>query len=245
MNARSLVTYSLAMATLGLGAITNLAAAQVGYPPRQSPFRDLIETQAVTVYSGYYRAKLDPARVAPRSGPMVGVNYQWRASGPANITVDLARVESERKVLDPEISNTCPAASRDCKLVGQFRWPLYMADVGLALALTGARSFYGFVPELRGGAGLISDFHTQPDIGDFTFGTRFAFNWGAGVRWVPVRSRYQVRLDVLNRLYSVRYPDSYYRTADDGTVIFTDAQNRSAWLNNPAITIGVSYLFSR
>jgi hypothetical protein len=224
---------------------TGAAHAQVGYPPPQSPFRDLRETQAITIYSGYYRAKLDPARIAPRSGPMIGINYQWRASGPANITVDLSRISSERNVLDPERLENCPAASRECKSLGFFRWPLYTADVGLALALTGARSFYHFVPEIRAGGGLISDFHTEPDVGEFGFGTRFAFNWGAGIRWVPENSRYQVRLDLLNRLYSVKYPDTYFRIADDDSRIFGLDQSRTAWLNNPALTLGLSYRFSR
>ena len=220
------------------------AGAQVGYPPRQSPFRDLRETQEVSFYGGWFVAKTDPGRVAPQSGPLVGAHYAWRAGGPAHITFDVSRVESERLVLDPERPQTCPAASRECKYLGSWRWPLYFADAGVALALTGARSFYGFVPQLRGGLGFVSDFHTQPDVGDFAFGTRFALSWGAGIRWVP-GNRFQVRADFMNRLYSVRYPDTYYLTAEDGTSIFDGGQSRTAWLNNPAMTIGVSYLFAR
>jgi hypothetical protein len=218
--------------------------AQVGYPPLQSPFRDLRETQEFTFFAGWYRAKKDPARVVPRSGPMIGGHYQWRASGPANITFDLARVESERRVLDPEISETCASADRECKYLGTYRWPLYMADAGVALALTGARSFFRIVPELRGGLGIATDFHSRADVGEFGFGTRFALSWGAGFRWVP-GGRYQLRADFINHLYSVRYPESYYQPADDGTSVFTIDQSRTAWLNNPAFTIGFSYLFSR
>ncbi len=121
---------------------------------------------------------------------------------------------------------------------------MYMADLGLALALTGSRSFLRLVPEVRAGLGLASDFHTQPDVGNFAFGTRFAFTWGAGIRWVP-GNRFQLRADVINHLYSVRYPDQYYMPAGDGTSIFPADQSRSAWLNNPAFTIGLSYLFAR
>ena len=92
--------------------------------------------------------------------------------------------------------------------------------------------------------GVVTDFHTQPDIGDFAFGTRFAFTWGAGIRWVP-GGRYQLRADITNHLYSVRYPASYYLSAPDNSTIFTTRQSRSAWLNNPGFSIGVSYLFSR
>jgi hypothetical protein len=221
------------------------ASAQVGYPPAQSPFRDLRERQEVTFFTGWYLAKKDPARVAPQSGPLVGAHYQWRASGPANITFDFARVETERRVLDPERDeSSCAADSLECKYLGTMRWPMYMADLGLALALTGSRSFLRLVPEVRAGLGLASDFHTQPDVGNFAFGTRFAFTWGAGIRWVP-GNRFQLRADVINHLYSVRYPDQYYMPAGDGTSIFPADQSRSAWLNNPAFTIGLSYLFAR
>jgi hypothetical protein len=235
----------LAVVVSGLALWThNELLAQVGYPPQRSPYRDLQETQEVSFFSGYYRAKLDPARVAPRSGPIVGIHYQWRSQGPVNLTADFSRVTSERRVLDPERSATCAAANRECKYLGTFRWPLYIADAGLALSATGARSFFRLVPDLRVGVGIATDFHTRADVGDFGFGTRFAFNGGVGIRWVP-GGRYQIRADFMNHLYSVKYPEKYYQAADDGTVIFDANQSRTAWLNNPGITIGVSYLFSR
>jgi hypothetical protein len=229
------------------------SGAQVGYPPHRSPFRDLPETMEASMYSGWFKARKDPGGVAPRSGPIVGLMYQWRMGGPSNLAVDLGRVASERRVLDPERVATCagptptspPDTSVACKSLGTFRWPLYMLDLGYALNVTGARSFYNFIPQARVGIGIATDFHSKPDVGDFAFGTRFALNWGAGVRWIPGGGRYQLRADLLNRMYSVKYPATYYTQADDGSTIFTLRQNRTAWLNNPALTFGVSYLFSR
>jgi hypothetical protein len=229
------------------------AVAQVGYPPQQSPYRDLRESMEVTFYSGYYRAKKDPARVAPVSGPIFGAHYQWRAGGPANLTFDVARIASERRVLDPEKKGStvvgtdttvCVLTEESCKSAGIYRWPLYSFDGALAMALTGERSFLRMVPEVKAGFGVVTDFHSQPDVGQFGFGTRFALTWGAGLRLLP-GGRYSFRADITNRLYSVKYPVNYYVPADDGTTIFTARQSRSAWLNNPAFTFGVSYMFSR
>lgn len=234
-------------------ACASTAVAQVGYPPHQSPYRDLRESMEVTFYSGYYRAKKDPARVAPVSGPILGAHYQWRAGGPANLTLDVARISSERRVLDPERKGStvvgtdttvCAVTEVTCKSAGVYRWPLYSIDGALAMALTGERSFLRMVPEVKAGFGVVTDFHSQPDVGQFAFGTRFALNWGAGLRLLP-GGRYSFRADITNRLYSVKYPVSYYVPADDGTMIFTQRQSRSAWLNNPAFTFGVSYMFSR
>jgi hypothetical protein len=232
---RGVVLLSICVAPLG---------AQVGYEPRKSPFHDLQTTQEISFFSGYYRAKKDPARVAPQSGAYAGVHYQWRTSGPANITATIGRVASQRQVLDPEKNGVCNGdTTRACKLVGTFRWPLYTFDAGLALALTGSRSFFRLVPEVKAGLGVASDFHSKQDVGDFEFGTRFALTWGAGIRWVP-GGQFQLRADLNNHLYSVKYPQPYYDPAPDGTVIFTRRQSTTAWLNNPSFTLGVSYLFS-
>ena len=238
-----MVRNSLAVAAI-IVCIGSQLGAQVGYPPNKSPFRDLRETQEITLFTGYYRAKADPARIAPQSGPMIGAHYQWRPSGPANLSLSVARVASERRVLDPEVTADCAtAALGNCKVIGTFRWPVYLFDAGFALSLTGARSFFRLVPEVKAGMGIASDFHSNPDVGDFAFGTRFAFSWGAGIRYVP-GGRYQLRADLTNHLYTVKYPITYYQAASDGSSILTN-QSRSAWLNNPGFTIGVSYLFSR
>lgn len=234
----------LAVATAMFCAGSGLGA-QVGHDPSTSPYRDLTESHEVTLFSGYYLARTDPAGVVPQRGPMAGALYQWRPSGPANLNFSFARVASERDVLDPERNATCtPSAVSNCKVIGTFRWPLYLFDAGFAMSLTGARSFYRLVPELKFGLGVASDFHTSPDVGDFAFGTRFAFTWGAGIRWLP-GGRYQLRADLLNHLYSVKYPDSYFQPAPDGSAILNPTKSKSSWLNNPGFTIGVSYLFSR
>lgn len=236
MTSRSLLLCAAVFCAAELGA-------QVGYPPNQSPFRDLEQTQEVTAFTGWYHGRSDPLQVAPRSGPLAGLLYQWRASGPANLTASITRVSSERNILDPEAANTC-TNKPNCKLVGSFRWPLYFFDAGLAMSLTGARSFFRIVPDLKMGIGLLSDFHTRSDVGDFAVGTRFAFSWGAGFRWVPGGS-YQMRVDYINRLYSIRYPEAYIIPAPDQSIILDADRNRTVWLNNPSVSIGLSYLFSR
>jgi opacity protein-like surface antigen len=226
-------------------AAAPLAAQVVGHVPSQSPFRDLDFAQELTFYSGYYKAKKDPAQVAPQSGPILGVHYQWRAGGPVSITADLSRLATERRVLDPEASETCSgAATESCKLIDTYRWPVYFADAGVALNVTGSRSYFRMVPQLRGGIGFATDFHTKPDVGDFAFGTRFAFQWGAGIIWAP-GGRYQLRVDYMNHLYSLKYPELYYRPAEDNSTVLSNDQDRGFWLNSPRLTLGVSYLFSR
>jgi len=210
--------------------------AQVGYPPSRSPYIDLEHAQEFTFIAGEYHAHRDPANVGPQSGLLLGAHYEWRAGGPAHLTAEFARVSSDRRLINPFKPAT---AGRE---LGQTGRPLYTGDVGLGLSLTGGKSWHHIVPEIGGGMGLISDFHAQADSGGFKFGTRFALTWGAGIRVVP-GGNWQIRGDIKNRLYTIGYPQTYYVAPAGGTAVIPQTQAKSFWTNNPAFTLGLSYLF--
>ncbi len=214
------------------------AQAQVGYPPERSPYNDLEYHQDVSAIVGYYHAKRDPVNVAPQSAPMVGLLYAWRAGGPVYLTGELDRISSNRRLLDPTKSEP----GRD---LGTRANALYDVDLSLALALTGFKSWHELQPIIKGGLGMVSDFKGT-DPGGFDFGTRFAFSWGGGVRLVS-GGRVAFRADINNRLYTISYPQAYYNapTSGGGNAILTTSQPKSLWTNNTALTIGISYQFSK
>ena len=213
------------------------AGAQVGYPPERSPYRDIEFRQELTLLTGYFSASTDPAKVAPRSGPLLGARYDVRVGGPASLTVRAARVFSERNIVNPVLSG-------DARTVGTEAWPLYVSDVGITLALTGQKSLHRLVPVLNAGAGVVSDFR-KADVGGFRIGTAFALNFGGGVRWVP-GGPFQLRADVTDYLYQISYPGTYFSApAGGGEAVLGGSQGRSVWKHNAAITVGASYLFFR
>jgi hypothetical protein len=212
-------------------------AQEVGHPPERSPYRDLEYRQEVSLFTGYYVASKDPAGVAPQSGPMVGARYDIRVAGPAQLTVRGAHVFSRRTIIDPRE----PAATR---VLGEHDWGLLLADVGITLNLTGQKSIWGFVPVLSSGLGIASDTRTRADPGGYKFGTAFALNVGGGVRWVP-GGRFQLRADVQDVLYNVKYPTTFYDIASDGSSVLEPQQTRTRWKHNAALTVGGSYLFFR
>jgi len=226
----------LAPMVAGLFALHGtVAVAQVGYPPASSPYRDLEYAQELTIVGGQFHGHRDPLFVGPQSGLLLGAHYEWRAGGPANLVGDISRIESDRRQVDPAKIGTA-------RELGTVSRPLYSATIGLGLNLTGAKSWHHFVPEVGGGLGLVSDFHGQPDLGGFKFGTRFALYWGGGIKWVPA-GRWQVRGDLTNRLYTLAYPESFYIAPTGGTAVAGSTQAKSFWMNNPALTIGISRLF--
>ena len=224
------------IALMGLGGM--LAAplsAQVGYPPARSPYVDLEFTQELTAIGGWYHGHRDPANVGPQSGAITGLHYEWRAGGPAHLIAEVARISSDRRQINPFATG----AARE---IGTVSRPLYSGDFDLGLSLTGGKSWHRIVPEVFGGLGLISDFHSKADTGGFKFGTRFALNVGTGIRIVP-GGRWQIRGDIKDRMYTLGYPQTFYQIPSGGTAVVAPTQAKSFWNHNPAFTFGLSYLF--
>ena len=218
-------------------AAQSAATPQVGYPTNRSPFRDLEYRQELTIFGGRFKAGTEPAAVAPSSGPMVGARYEITVGGPAQMYVRGSRVFSERRALDP----TKPAATR---FLGVSDIPLYLADLGVSVNLTGQRSFHGIVPSLAVGAGVASTLSSKVEKDPYKFGTTFAFSFGGGLRILPT-DRIQIRIDGGTHMYQIHYPTEYSTPASDNTSVIPSDQPKSFWKSNPSITAGLSYLFFR
>jgi hypothetical protein len=212
------------------------ASAQVGYPPEKSPFRDLDFKQELAAMLGWYAAAKDPAGTAPQSGPVLGLRYDVRLGGPASLTSRISYVNSKRTILDPEKTGSS-------KVLRTQQWPLWLADVGLTMNLTGTKSYRSLVPLATFGLGIASDFK-KPDVNGYKFGTSFAISMGLGVRWIRSQ-RMQLRADVTDELYSIKYPTSFFQAASDGTTILPANRSQSTWKHNAVMTLGASYMFFR
>ena len=215
------------------------AGAQVGYPPERSPYKDFEPRHELSLSLGIDESSRDPAGVAPHGGMVVTGRYQWRAGGPAYLFTQFSRIGAQRNVIDPSRSGAA-------RSLGDRSWPTYAMDLGLGLGLTGGKSWHDLLPMVNLGAGLVSDFQSGADVGGYKFGTRFAFNWGAGVRWVPSGQRWGLRADITNRLYTYSYPASYFTApTSGGTAVLNNTQPKSGWTNHAAFTLGIAYNFGR
>jgi len=212
-----------------------LSAQQVGYPPAASPFTDLEYKQEITPFGGWVTARSDAANILPQSASLVGLRYQVFIGGPVSFDASFSRMASVRNVIDP----TQIATKR---LLGTADAAVYGVDVGIALGLTGRKSWHRLVPEIRAGGGIVSS-EAKDDVSGYTFGTPFALTFGGGLKFVS-RGRLQIRADVGERLFKQKYPDSYYQPASDNTTVLTN-ESRSFWTNQTLLTVGVSVLFDR
>ena len=222
---------------LALAFSVATAGAQVGHLPAESPFVDLEVGHELTFFGGFFKAGRDPVGVAPRSGPIYGLRYEKSVGGPASLLVRFGRVSSERYAIDP--TKTGAAAQLGRRSVG-----LNLIDVNVAVNLTGQKSWHSLVPVVTLGAG-VATCACSVELDPYKFGTPFAFSFGGGLRYVP-GGRFQLRVDVNDYLYQLKYPSAYFVAPAAGAPPAAPAkQAKSFWKNNPAITLGASYLFFR
>jgi hypothetical protein len=101
------------------------------------------------------------------------------------------------------------------------------------------------MPMVGAGLGLISNAKAA-DVGGFRFGTRFAFPWSVGVRYVPGGGSFQLRADIKDWMYTISYPQAYFTSSTTGeTAIAPSTAPTSRWTNNFAMTVGGSFTFKR
>jgi hypothetical protein len=214
------------------------AWAQVGHLPGNSPYEDLEYRQEWSWFVGYFDARKDPVGVAPQGGMLLGTRWDVRLAGPAYFTGRLAGASLSRRIIDP----TKPIGQR---FVGEENVPVALIDAGFSVNLTGFRSWHSLVPVVSGGFGTVTDVRGKNDIADYRFGMPLTFTFGAGIKWVPLDSKWQVRLDWSNYEYRIHYPGSYYlKTGTDDPVRLPD-QPHSLWRRNVSYQLGISYLFRR
>ena len=224
------------ISAIALVSFASGAGAQVGHLPQNSPYRDLDTSQEFTLFGGKYAAGKDPIGVAPQDGSMFGARYLVHVGGPAFLMARWSHVNSDRLAIDPTKTGTA-------RQLGKKSVSMNLYDVDLALSLTGQKSFHHIVPVVTFGGGVASCGCTVAND-PYTFGTPFAFTYGAGLRWIP-GGRFQLTADWNHYLYQLKYPTAYYLAPTGGTPAVSSSQARSFWKGNRALTIGASLLFFR
>jgi hypothetical protein len=207
---------------------SSLSAQAVGHLPEASPFVDLHDGQRLGIVGGYLVTGRDPVGVNPVSGALVGLRYDWYAGGPAYLTARFFTVGSERTILD----YTRKRAFRD---VGTQKCNIWGADVGLAIALTGDRSWHKLQPLVNLGVGMAGGAGDKQDVSNFSFSPTFAFSYGLGLRWVTGRNS-EFRADVSWYYWQRQYPDLYRSTQGD-SVSIRPTGSLSPYVGNRALTL--------
>lgn len=224
----------LAAALLCLGAAP--LAAQVGSAPDKSPYQDFNYHQDFSLWGGYFGGNTGEAGIGPQSSSIFGVRYGLHIGGPASFAFRIGRASSIRKVLDP----TKIGVARD---LGEVSDPIWIADAGINLALTGQKSYHHFIPEVGFGGGVATS-RNAPDVGGYRFGTGFAIHGTAGLKFVT-HGPWGARLDVTDYFWQLSYPGAYFLAPTGGTAVLSSSQVQNEWTQNAVLSFGITYIFSR
>jgi len=211
------------------------AAGQVGNPPDQSPFRDIIRSQTISATVGYLTGSRGKAGVGPSDGIVLGARYELRLSGPTDLHVSLSWAGTDRFIVDP----TQPEDERTTGPVSQ---PLVMFDAGLLFLLTGEKTWRGLAPYLSVSLGIAFGSTTPQDTTGYEFATRFTLQPGAGLRYYVGRSLY-LRAEARDVLWQLRYPLSYFETQPGIPPVLEVGTGDTQWTHHLWISGAVGFTF--
>jgi hypothetical protein len=209
-------------------------AAQVGYEPRESPYRELPHATGVTPIAGYFDGGGGTVGVGPHDGWMYGVRVQVRSNRSLSIGAGVLYGNLQRRLLDPR----APAGERDKGMVEE---SMVIPEAVVTMNLTGGKSWYRMAPYLGFGVGAAIGGNTPADTSGYDFGTKFSFAPFAGLRFHP-SARFAIRGEIRGNLWKLSYPISYRTTNDDGDIIIADGAV-SEWMMSPVYLFGLSFYF--
>lgn len=216
-------------------------AAQVGHEPGSSPFRDLTTHQAFTVSLGRFGGNAAQPGVGWRSGFMYAGRLDTKLGGPFDFYVSIGFAASDRL----KINTTLDSASRT---TGPFKKTLVLADLGLIVNLTGAKSWRRLAPYLGIGAGEVFPSKSETDVGGYNAGANFTLIPLAGTR-IFIGKTVAVRLELRDYFFRYEWPLRYFSPIDVNNnaispPILPNGSKDRQWAHNPTLLVGIAYGFN-
>lgn len=234
--AAATVAVTLALAAAAAGPL----AAQVGDPPSQSPFHDLTVRQSFTLSAGRFGGNAAAAGVGWRAGSLTAVRLDTRLAGPVDFYVSIGFAGSSRYKIDTELDTLT-------RMTGPFKKTLFLADVGVVLNVTGAKTWHGIAPYVGFGAGWMLPTATETDPGGYNAGSNFTMVPSLGTRIFVTRSL-AARIEVRDYFFRYEWPLRYFFPLDRNgnalpPVLSSDLKDKQ-WTHNFALMVGFVYGFN-
>lgn len=216
-------------------------AAQVGTEPEHSPFHDLTTRQAFTVSAGYFGGNEANAGVGWRRGALFAGRLDTRLGGPIDLYVSFGLARSSRYRIDTSLDSAT-------RKTGPFGRTLVLADLGLILNVTGAKTWHGFAPYAGFGVGEVLPSKSETDVGGYNAGTNFSFIPILGTR-VFLSRTLAARIEVRDYFFRYEWPLRYFDPVDKNNnaispPILPLGLKDKQWTHNVTLTVGLAYGFN-
>jgi hypothetical protein len=228
-----------AVTALLAAAAAGPLAAQVGRAPDRSPFHDLTSRQTLTVSAGRFGGNAAVAGVGWRAGTLGALRLDTRLAGPVDFSVSFGFAGSNRYRINTEQDTLT-------RKTGPYKQTLFLADLGIVLNVTGAKTWHGIAPYVGFGAGWILPSAAATDTGGYNAGSNFTFVPSLGTRIFFTRSL-AVRLEVRDYFFRYEWPLRYFYPLDRNGIalppVLSSELKDKQWTHNVALTVGFVYGF--
>jgi hypothetical protein len=211
-----------------------LAAGAAEAQEIRSPYRYIEPAQSLGVYAGFLAATAGEPPVGPQDGPIFGLRYNLRFTGPLSGEAALSLVPTDRQVIATDTAEIEPRPTGATAPM-----TLLIAEAGLRFHLTGPRTWRGLAPYLVATGGMATDLSGRSAADEelhetqrFRFGPSFAVGAGVGTDWF-VSERLSLRLEARDHILRVRIPAGLLETRREET----------QWTNNFAFSLGTALHF--
>lgn len=210
------------------------AQGEVGYPPSQSPYRDLGPRAGILVTGGYLTGSSGNLGIGPSDGPIAGLRYELGLGGPTDGFIGVSYASLSRLVINPD----APVATRTS---GPIRQTVLFVDAGINVLLTGEKTWHHLLPYLGASLGLGFGEAVPGDSSSYRYRAKFVTGPQLGIRWYLAPS---VSLRVESRLlfWQLKYPSSFLLApVSGGSAVLSSTDPTSEWTLHPTFTFGLAY----
>jgi hypothetical protein len=217
----------------------NRLTAQVGHEPGNSPYRDILLSNAPVFFFGHLSADRGRVGAGFSNARTFGVRYEIPAGRSLIFQFTAAYLSGDRFVINPQADST--SAQRRS---GPVSAAVAITDAALLLRLTGGKTWHGIAPYFGAGLGLAYDVRSGRDTtkSGYKFGTKFELNGATGIRWYPA-PRLMIDADLRAQLWRLRYPVSFHTPAPDGSRVIPLTEPLTDWTLHPWISLGIGWTF--
>jgi hypothetical protein len=217
------------------GALT----AQVGHDPAHSPYRPITTRSSLMVTAGYLSGSGGKLGIGPSDGPLFGLRYELRLTGPTDAHVGVAWSRLQRLIADP-------SAPTDEQISGPVKQSVIFADAGLSILLTGDKTWNRLAPYFGASLGLAFGSSVPSDSSGFRFNAKFVTGPHVGIRFYPA-SGLTFRAEGRLLFWQLKYPSPFFsnpsRAPTDPPILDPLTNSDKEWTTHPTIMIALGYAF--
>jgi hypothetical protein len=225
------VIMALALAPAGV-------LAQVGHPPKSSPYRDIRKGHTFTAMGGYFKGDGGRFGIGPHGDYVFGARYDIRSASAFQIGIGVYHGSLNRLIVNPFVV----LANR---VTGPVKQSVTFAEIALQFNLTGGKTWHRLAPFVGASAGLAFSSSTPTDTSGYNFGNKLYLAPTFGLRFF-LTDRLHLRAEARANFWKLNYPDSFRLppTEDPTAPPVAGGGSLTEWVSSRWLQAGLGYSFS-